>query len=208
MAIRHIEEHLCYINGKRNSDKVCDDISCLQQVQMGGATTWYREMPESATCQLCQLQQLFACVGCWYGQCSASSPSSNTCLLWLKKSCILPKTDPLATPLSPGHSSHRRGAQHCHFSCCGSATTPSPCCGSATTPSPFKQKLFTCSFSIVQIQFVRLACPVFSVAHTLHTLQPCDSEPSYLPNQTVHLFQPGMKRGVTCNGVISTFRVR
>ena len=41
-------------------------------------------------------------------------------------------------------------------------------------------------------------------------MQPGSSEPSFMPNQTFHLFhcQSSLKHGVTCNRFIPTFRVR
>ena len=41
-------------------------------------------------------------------------------------------------------------------------------------------------------------------------MQPGSSEPSFMPNQTFHLFhrQPSLKHGVTCNRLSPTFRVR
>ena len=39
-------------------------------------------------------------------------------------------------------------------------------------------------------------------------MQPGGSEPSFMPNQTFHLFQPRIKYGVACDGFDPTFRVR
>ena len=39
-------------------------------------------------------------------------------------------------------------------------------------------------------------------------MQPGGPEPSFMPNQTFHLFQPRIKYGVTCDGFDPTFRVR